>query len=200
MLEMNELKKPSTLLSVTSFLGVVGVSIYFYRQTHQLRKQLADTTDTLNQVSKKVAELSAQSTQVAKLIRAVEKLNSDIKALTGNMNSNIGDIDELRNDMESVFMTFESKEIEIVSPEKVRFKKQPPARQGQRQQPPVPQPSRPSQRQAPPTPEPVRSKPASRRQQPVEEEEEMNFNSDNDDISEPEVDEAINLIRSNRRN
>jgi len=191
---MNELKKPSTLLSVTSFLGIVGVSIYFYRQTHQLRKQLADTNETLNQVSKKVAELSGQSTQVAKLIRAVEKLNTEVKALSGNMNASIGDIDELRNDIESVYLTFESKEIEIVSPEKVRFKK------AQTKKQPVPsQQTRQTQRQQVQTPEPVRTK-SSRRPPPVEEEDELSFNSDNDDISEPEVDEAINIIRSNRRN
>jgi hypothetical protein len=183
---MNELKRPSTLLSVTSIIGLVSVSVYFYKQNALVKKQLDETVDTLNQVSKKVAELSSQSTQLVKLIRAVEKINQDLKNVSVNTNYNIGDIEELRNDITSILYTLESKDFEIISPEpKVKFKSSSNKKQQSKKQ----------QQQE----QPKSSMRRSERKQQVIVEEEENRDSEEEDISEPELDGAINIVRSNRR-
>jgi uncharacterized phage infection (PIP) family protein YhgE len=181
---MNELKRPSTLLSVTSIIGLVSVSVYFYKQNALVKKQLDETVDTLNQVSKKVAELSSQSTQLVKLIRAVEKINQDLKNVSVNTNYNIGDIEELRNDITSILYTLESKDFEIISPEpKVKFKSSSNKKQQSKKQ----------------QEQPKSSMRRSERKQQVIIEDEENRDSEEEDISEPELDGAINIVRSNRR-
>lgn len=180
---MNTFKKPETLLALSSFMGVIGVTIYFYRQQLLMKKTFDGLSDNVGTLSKTVGEMKVYGTQLATMSRVAGKIKDENDKLRLELAEQTEVIDELKTMLESVIFTLEENGTELKSPQpKVQFKKgKAPAKSALKQAPPQ------TKKTTKKVVKPVES----------EEDEDDQEQRDDDQTEDEEVDDAINSVRYN---
>jgi hypothetical protein len=176
---MNTFKKPETLLALSSFMGVIGVTIYFYRQQLLMRKAIDSLSENVGSLSKNVGEMKIYGTQIATISRAIGKFKDDNDKIRGEISEQIDNVDEYKMMIENIVYTLEQNGMEIKTPQKVAFKKSK-------------QPAKSSMKSS--------VKKPTRKAKHVESEEEQDDDDEKDEeerTEDDEVDQAIQSVRYN---
>ena len=97
---MDNLRKAEPILTVANTLGLVGITFYFYRAITSLQAQQAKLADALQTTIDTVGEMKAKD-NTAEMVKAIKVLDANLLQVKTQLadTANIGELDELRDQM-----------------------------------------------------------------------------------------------------
>ncbi|MEM2986609.1 MAG: hypothetical protein QXV60_00710 [Nitrososphaerota archaeon] len=108
---MDKVKDPSMLLSVVNSIGLVGVTVYFYKQLETIRMDLVKITQNLSGILRKVLEIEKSDHNKNEVIRS---LSEQIRKLSEQMEELPSlDLENLEINMEEIINTLEENGINV---------------------------------------------------------------------------------------
>jgi TolA-binding protein len=112
---MEKLKDPAMMLSVANTVGLVGTTVYFYKQHEAIRLDMIKMSQTLQGVLRKIAEMEKGEQHKGE---ALHTLNDQIKRINDEIEdiSQLGDVENLKMDLSEVVAVLSENNINVERP------------------------------------------------------------------------------------
>ena len=101
---MESLKRPEMLLSTANTAGLIGITIYFYRQIEIIKTEMTKISSHVSNLAKKLNEVQQGNQQIPQLGQAIENINSNISYINHTMNETptFDDIDNMEASLQAI--------------------------------------------------------------------------------------------------
>lgn len=112
---METARQPATIISTANTVGLIGVTVYFYKQMTAMQVSIGKITEHLTTVIKQLESMKNSSQQVQQIGAVVSELNNglnQVKNLVNNMPS-AEDIDIMGEDIDNVIQTLEDSGLSV---------------------------------------------------------------------------------------
>lgn len=130
--QMDSLKRPEMILSVTNTIGMVSSIIYFYKRTSALQDEIEKINTHLTATVKKVSELPDNKEHIGQLADAINQLNrvsqmnrSGLAEIKDILTSQEDDITQLKETLDAVVEACQELGVNVRIPKAKRITKKP---------------------------------------------------------------------------
>jgi hypothetical protein len=112
---MESAKQPATIISLANSIGLVGVTVYFYKQLALMQAQLAQLNTHLSTAIKELEGLKKTGPHIQQLGQAISELNNGLGKLDTLVKTLpiMDDVDVIGDDVDNVIQTLEQSGITV---------------------------------------------------------------------------------------
>lgn len=112
---MESAKQPATIISLANSIGLVGVTVYFYKQLALMQVQLAQLNTHVSTAIKELDALKKTGPHIQQLGQAIGELNTGLGKIDALVKTLpvMDDIDVLGDDVDNVIQTLEQSGITV---------------------------------------------------------------------------------------
>ena len=128
---MDKLKDPAMALSITNTVGIVGTTVYFYKQLEAMRSDMDKVSKTLGIALKKIGELEKNEQNKTEALHTVSNQLKNVNELINELPS-FEPIEDLESDIAEIVDMLQQNKIEVTRPS-LEPKYVPPPRRGKQQ-------------------------------------------------------------------
>lgn len=117
---MEKMKDPAFLLSAAGAIGLIGNTVYFYKQIEALRESLTRMETSLNSVVGKVSKLEREDTHTKE---AITTLGGQIKEFNSKLDQlpSLASVKNINTDIEDIIISLKDSGITVNRPNLTRL-------------------------------------------------------------------------------
>jgi hypothetical protein len=117
---MEKLKDPAMLLSVVNSIGLIGTTVYFYKQLESMRSDMVKISQTLTGILRKISEIEKgeqnKSDALYLLNEQVKRINEQIDEL-----ESLENMDNLDMDLSEIISVLKDNNISVERPSQINY-------------------------------------------------------------------------------
>jgi hypothetical protein len=125
---METLRKPETIISVTSAVALIGSIVYFYRQMKSLREDLEDLNEKFKATINKIPDFSGFTDNIVQVSNAIKQLDHALQAqdeiildIVDQVETTLIDNENLNAKLNAVIETMNLGENKVKLPEPINY-------------------------------------------------------------------------------